>query len=186
MLSAPASAAAPPLLSLAGLRKRYGPRGPWALNGVDLDVAPGEFTVVLGRSGAGKSTLIRCINVLHRPTAGTVRWEGRDVLGLTPAQLRAYRRGIGMIFQEFHLIDRLSVLSNVLVGRFGAIAPWQAVLGRYGASDLHIAWEALRRVGLEEYAHRRASELSGGQRQRVAIARALAQQPRMILGDEPV
>jgi len=186
MLPASARAPAPPLLHLAGLRKRYTPRGPWALDGVDLDVAAGDFAVVLGRSGAGKSTLIRCINVLHRPTEGTVRWEGRDVLGLNPDQLRAYRRGIGMIFQEFHLIDRLTVLANVLVGRFGAIAPWQAILGRYGPSDLHIAREALRRVGLEAYADRRATELSGGQRQRVAIARALAQQPRMILGDEPV
>lgn len=178
--------AAPPLLSLQGLRKRYSPRAPWALNGVSLEVSEGDFVVVLGSSGAGKSTLIRCINLLVLPTEGTVRWQGQDVLGLTPPQLRAYRRNIGMIFQEFHLIDRLNVLDNVLVGRFGAIAPWRAVLGRYSASDLDIAWESLRRVGLEAYAYRRASELSGGQRQRVAIARALTQRPRLILGDEPV
>lgn len=174
------------MLIVEDLRVRYTPGGPWALDGVDLKVQPGEFIAILGRSGAGKSTLIRCLNRLVTPTSGSIVWEGRDVLALGPRELRAHRRRIGMIFQEFHLIDRLSVLGNVLVGRFGAM-PWpKALLGRFSAEDLQLAQQALERVGLAAFSHRRVSTLSGGQRQRVAIARALVQQPRMILGDEPV
>lgn len=174
------------LLSLQNLGKRYTPGGPWALRHVDLALQPGEFTVILGPSGAGKSTLIRCINRLVEPTEGAVLWEGQDLLALDPGALRRQRRAIGMVFQEFHLIDRLPVLANVLVGRFGALSTWQALTGRFPQEDVAIAWQALERVGLGPYAARRARELSGGQRQRVAIARALAQRPRLILGDEPV
>lgn len=174
------------LLSVRSLSKRYSPESPWALRDVDVDVAAGEFVTILGPSGAGKSTFIRCINRLVEPTSGTITFNGVPLAQLSDKELRRQRRDIGMIFQEFHLIDRLDVLTNVLVGRFGALPPWRPILGLYPAQDVAVARQALARVGLAEYAHRRARELSGGQRQRVAIARALTQQPRLILGDEPV
>src|SRR5690606_28594513 len=174
------------LLAARNLGKRYQSDGPWALRGINLDVQEGEFVAILGPSGAGKSTLIRCFNRLLEPTEGNVLWEGRSLLALDSRALRAQRRLMGMIFQDFHLVDRLSVLSNVLVGTFGRLRPWQVLTGRYPAEDWAEAWRALDRVGLTPYAYRLARELSGGQRQRVAIARALAQRPRVLLGDEPV
>lgn len=175
-----------PLLDITGLDKQYVKGEPYALRGLDLKVEAGEFVAILGLSGSGKSTLIRCINRLIEPTAGRIRWRGEDVGAYRGAALRGYRRQIGMIFQDFHLIDRLSVRRNVLVGRFGCLSPMQAIAGRHGAQGEQAAADALARVGLEAYAKRRARELSGGQRQRVAIARALTQEPALILGDEPV
>lgn len=192
------------LIDIRGLSKQYPGTARPALDEVNLTVKRGERIAVLGLSGAGKSTLIRCINRLVEPTAGEIRWfgnvashtdaahlpgsdgDGLRVRSLTGDGLRAYRRRIGMIFQEFHLVDRLTVLANVLAGRFGYVGHWQAALGRYSADDVNAAYAALERVGLAGYERRRARELSGGQRQRVAIARALVQQPLMLLGDEPV
>jgi phosphonate transport system ATP-binding protein len=156
-----------------------------ALHGVDLVVDPGQFVVVLGRSGAGKTTFLRAINRLVEPTSGTVRVAGRAVTGAPPAELRAMRRQIGMIFQQFNLVRRSSVLDNVLAGRLGYVATASSLLGRFPAADRRLALECLAQVGLAHLADRRADTLSGGEQQRVAIARALAQAPSVILADEP-
>jgi phosphonate transport system ATP-binding protein len=156
-----------------------------ALYGVDLAVQPGEFVVVIGPSGAGKTTFLRAINRLVEPTAGTVHVAGRAVTGAGPAALRRVRRQIGMIFQQFNLVRRASVLENVLAGRLGYVPEWPSLVGRFPASDRALARECLAQVGLAEFADRRADTLSGGEQQRVAIARALAQEPQVILGDEP-
>jgi phosphonate transport system ATP-binding protein len=156
-----------------------------ALYGVDLDVAPGEFVMIIGRSGAGKTTFLRSINRLVEPTAGTVRVAGQAVTGAAPAALRLVRRQIGMIFQQFNLVRRASVLENVLAGRLGYVPQGPSLLGRFPADDRALARECLAQVGLRDFADRRADTLSGGEQQRVAIARALAQAPKVILGDEP-
>jgi phosphonate transport system ATP-binding protein len=156
-----------------------------ALDGVELTVAPGEFVVVIGPSGAGKTTLLRTINRLVEPTEGSVRVAGRNVTGAGPAELRDVRRRIGTIFQQFNLVRRASVLTNVLAGRLGYVATWASLVGRFPADDRALAAECLARVGLAGYGGRRADTLSGGEQQRVAIARALAQTPDVILGDEP-
>jgi phosphonate transport system ATP-binding protein len=156
-----------------------------ALDGIDLTVARGEFLVVIGPSGAGKTTFLRAINRLVEPTDGTVRVAGRAVTGAGPAELRDVRRHIGTIFQQFNLVRRASVLTNVLAGRLGYVAPLPSLLGRFPAGDRALAVDCLARVGLVDHADRRADTLSGGEQQRVAIARALAQMPDVILGDEP-
>jgi len=156
-----------------------------ALYGVDLVIEPGEFVVLIGRSGAGKTTFLRAINRLIEPTAGTVRVAGQPVTGAAPAAVRRVRRQIGMIFQQFNLVRRASVLDNVLAGRLGYVPEWPSLVGRFPAADRALAQECLAQVGLAELAARRADTLSGGEQQRVAIARALAQEPRVILGDEP-
>jgi phosphonate transport system ATP-binding protein len=156
-----------------------------ALYGVDLVIEPGEFVVLIGRSGAGKTTFLRTINRLVEPTAGTVRVAGQPVTGADPAAVRRARRQIGMIFQQFNLVRRASVLDNVLAGRLGYVPEWPSLVGRFPAADRALAHECLSQVGLAELAARRADTLSGGEQQRVAIARALAQEPRVILGDEP-
>jgi len=156
-----------------------------ALYGVDLTVGPGEFVIVIGRSGAGKTTFLRSINRLAEPTAGTVRVAGRAVTGAGPAELRLVRRQIGMIFQQFNLVRRASVLENVLAGRLGYVPALPSLIGRFPQRDREVALECLAQVGLREFADRRADTLSGGEQQRVAIARALAQAPSVILGDEP-
>ena len=156
-----------------------------ALYGVDLVVRSGEFVVIIGQSGAGKTTFLRSINRLVEPTAGTVRVAGRMVTGADPAALRQVRRQIGMIFQQFNLVRRASVLDNVLAGRLGYVPVVPSLLGRFPARDRALARECLAQVGLSEFADRRADTLSGGEQQRVAIARALAQTPQVILGDEP-
>jgi len=157
-----------------------------ALDRIDLRVAPGEFVAMLGRSGAGKSTLIRCINRLAEPDAGEVVWNGRSITGMDARALRAVRGEIGMVFQHFNLIPRLSVLTNVMTGRFAAMPRWRSLLGAFAPSDRERAMAALREVGLERYAGRRTEELSGGQKQRVAIARVIMQRPALLLGDEPL
>src|SRR5690625_797619 len=174
------------MLTIRALTKQYAPGDPFALQGVDLDVQSRECIGILGRSGSGKSTLIRCVNGLVRPTSGSIQYAGRDITYLSDQEMRRIRRDIGMIFQEFHLIERLSVLDNVLVGRFGQTGIWKALTGRFEPSEIAQAHEALERVGLVAFAQRRARDLSGGQKQRVAIARALVQEPRLILCDEPV
>ena len=156
-----------------------------ALYGIDLVIDPGEFVVIIGPSGAGKTTFLRTINRLVEPTAGTVRIAGQLVTGADFAALRQVRRQIGMIFQQFNLVRRASVLENVLAGRLGYVPEWPSLFGHFPPHDWALARECLGQVGLAEFAERRADTLSGGEQQRVAIARALAQEPRVILGDEP-
>jgi phosphonate transport system ATP-binding protein len=172
------------MIEVAGLRVAL-PPATVILDRVDLSVRPGEFVVILGKSGAGKTTLLRAINRLVEPTAGTVRVAGHVVTGASPADLRATRRRIGMIFQQFNLVRRTSVLENVLAGRLGYVAPLPSLFGHFPAADRTRAHECLAQVGLADFAARRADTLSGGEQQRVAIARALAQSPAVILADEP-
>lgn len=173
------------LLEIDRLEKVY-PNGTHALKGVDLRVEEGEFLVVIGLSGSGKSTLLRCINRLHEPTSGTIRFAGRDVTHLSGENLRAYRREIGMVFQHFNLIKRYSVLENVVAGRLGSLPVWQSLTGNFPHELRAEAREKLDIVGLAEKAESRADALSGGQQQRVAIARTLMQSPKLLLADEPV
>jgi phosphonate transport system ATP-binding protein len=172
------------MIEVAGLRVTV-PPSTVVLDHVDLAVRPGEFVVILGRSGAGKTTLLRAINRLVEPAAGTVRVAGREVTGAPPASLRETRRRIGMIFQQFNLVRRASVLENVLAGRLGYVSPLPSVFGHFPPDDRRRAQDCLAQVGLAHFADRRADTLSGGEQQRVAIARALAQSPAVILADEP-
>jgi phosphonate transport system ATP-binding protein len=172
------------MIDVAGLRVVL-PPAVRAVDGVDLTVAPGEFVVILGRSGSGKTTFLRAINRLVEPTAGSVRVAGRAVTGAGPAELRAARRQIGMVFQHFNLVRRASVLDNALAGRLGYVPTLPSLLGRFPARDRELALACLAQVGLAHLAGRRADTLSGGEQQRVAIARALAQAPSVILADEP-
>jgi phosphonate transport system ATP-binding protein len=162
------------------------PGGVRALNGVNLEIPDGQMVVVVGLSGAGKSTLIRAINGLVQLTSGDVSIDGRSVAGANPRELREIRSRIGMIFQTFNLVRRTSVLNNVLMGRLHDTSTWRSLFGRFSAEDIERAMQALERVGIVEKAYTRASNLSGGQQQRVGIARALAQDPKIILADEPV
>ncbi|WP_424933363.1 phosphonate ABC transporter ATP-binding protein [Amaricoccus macauensis] len=172
------------MLRLSGLSKTY-KTGDAALSAVSLDVPKGQILGLIGPSGAGKSTLIRCINRLVEPTAGEVRLGEIDLVTLGSADLRRQRRRIGMIFQEYALVERLTVMENVLSGRLGYVSFWRSWLRRYPGQDIRRAYELLDRVGLLEHADKRADALSGGQRQRVGIARALAQEPELLLVDEP-
>jgi len=173
------------MLEIKNLTKVYAD-GTVALKEVNFKVEDGEFLVIIGLSGSGKSTLLRCINRLIEPTEGEIIWDGKDITKAEPAELRRFRRKIGMIFQQFNLVKRSNVLTNVLSGRLGYVQPWTSLLHRFPSKDRRMAMEALVRVGIEEQARKRADELSGGQQQRVGIARALMQEPRMILADEPV
>lgn len=173
-----------PLLRLRGLTKRY-PTGAAALSDVDLEVPRGQVLALIGPSGAGKSTLIRCVNRLVEPTAGELTLEGRSLVGLGRRGLRQARRQLGMIFQEYALVERLTVMENVLSGRLGYTGFWRSWMRRYPAEDIAQAYAFLDRVGLSGYENQRADALSGGQRQRVGIARALMQDPLLLLVDEP-
>lgn len=173
------------MLQIRQLTKIF-PDGTTALNNVSLDISDGEFVSIIGLSGAGKSTLLRCVNGLVAPTSGTVTIDGRNVNEATPAQLRETRCSIGMIFQQFNLIKRATVKTNVLTGRLGTTPPLWAFFNRFRPEDYHDAEMNLRRVGIADKASQKAGELSGGQQQRVAIARALMQNPRYVLADEPV
>ena len=156
------------------------------LRGIDLDIAARGVTAVIGPSGTGKSTLIRCINRLVEPTSGSIVFKGVDLVKVgRGAELRALRRRIGMVFQEYNLVERLTVMENLLCGRLGFVAPWRAWLRMFPQADIDRAFELLDAVGLPEFATRRADALSGGQRQRVGIARAIMQAPELILADEP-
>ncbi len=172
------------LLRIEGLSKRYG-RDALALDGVDLSLAAGEVIALIGPSGAGKSTLIRCINRLVEPSAGKVWLGDTDLTALDGRALRRARRRIGMIFQEFALVDRLTVMENLLSGRLGYVGFWRAALRRFPQADIERAFELLEQVELAGMEDRRADALSGGQRQRVGIARALMQTPDLLLVDEP-
>jgi len=176
-------------LQIENLSVTY-PSGVRALEDVSLSVREGEFVVIAGVSGAGKSTLLRCINRLVEFTGagleGHVRFGDQDVLQLSSRRMRRLRAEIGMIFQEFNLVKRSSVLRNVLAGRIPKVGTWRALFGRFRPQDVEIALASLDRVGIKDKAYQRADKLSGGQMQRVGIARALAQEPRIILADEPV
>jgi phosphonate transport system ATP-binding protein len=171
-------------LSVEGLSKVY-PGGQRALDGVGFEVERPEVVAIIGSSGAGKSTLIRCINRLVEPSAGRVRLGDVEITALARSQLRAARRRIGMIFQEFNLVDRLTVMENLLSGRLGSVGFLAALLRRYPPRDVSNAFAMLDRVGLAGYHDARADALSGGQRQRVGIGRALMQDPDLLLVDEP-
>ena len=173
------------MLRIEHLVKDY-PGSVRGLDDVSLVVPDGEFLVLIGLSGSGKSTLLRCINRLVEPTSGRILLDGLDVTAASPAELRTIRRSIGMIFQQFNLVRRSTVLTNVLHGRLGYASTWQSLLSHYGEEDYRRAVINLDRVGLRERAHNRADRLSGGQQQRVAIARALMQEPKIMLADEPV
>ncbi|GIV54235.1 MAG: phosphonates import ATP-binding protein PhnC [Candidatus Kapaibacterium sp.] len=173
------------LLEINALSKVY-PNGTQALRSVSFTVERGEFLAVIGLSGSGKSTLLRCINRLIEPTSGSIVFDGADVTHIKGDALRRYRQQIGMIFQQFNLIGRYSVLQNVLMGALGSVTTLDSILGRY-RPELHtMALRNLEIVGIADKAHVRADSLSGGQQQRVAIARALMQEPKLLLADEPV
>lgn len=173
------------MLEVQHLHKVYA-NGTVALTDVNFTVNDGEFLVVIGLSGSGKSTLLRCINRLIEPTQGKIIWDGVDVTAASGGDMRNIRRKIGMVFQQFNLVKRSSVITNVLAGRLGYANPWLSLLGVWPKEERNRAVSALNRVGLAEKAHARADALSGGQQQRVGIARALMQEPRLILADEPV
>lgn len=180
-----------PLLRICGLGKSYengrrGERSMLALEGIDLECGSGEFISVIGPSGAGKSTLLRCINRLIEPTEGTIAFAGRDITHLKRRELRGVHTQIGMIFQSYNLVYRLTAIQNVLHGRLGYMGAVAGSLGLYPESEKLRAFELLDEVGLGEFAYRRADQLSGGQKQRVGIARALIQDPKIILCDEPI
>jgi phosphonate transport system ATP-binding protein len=177
----------PPLVDIQNLVKTY-PNGTQALKNVSFSVKPGSFVAVIGLSGSGKSTMLRCINKLHESTSGSIVVDGVSVTSTNETQLRELRCKIGMVFQHFNLVERRSVLSNVLSGRLGQTGEklLGGVFGKWPQAWLDDAYEALRLVGIENKALVRADGLSGGQQQRVAIARALMQKPKLLLADEPV
>ncbi|SEW08312.1 phosphonate ABC transporter ATP-binding protein [Halobacterium jilantaiense] len=171
-------------LDVTDLTKTYS-SGDEALRGVSLSVEGNETTAMIGPSGAGKSTFIRCINRLTEPTSGTVTLDGTELTALGDDALREARGDIGMIFQEYNLVERLTVMENVLTGRLSYVSAWQAFRRSFPPEDIRRAYDILDRVGLGDMEDKRADELSGGQRQRVGIARALIQQPKILLVDEP-
>ena len=173
------------MLRIEHLTKVY-PNGTQALTDVSFEVADGEFLVIIGLSGSGKSTLLRCINRLIEPTSGWIFFDDVDVTAAKGAEIRRIRRQIGMIFQQFNLVKRSSVMTNVLTGRLGYVGTLASLLGMFSPEDRERAVASLEQVGLSEKAHVRADSLSGGQQQRVGIARALMQEPKVVLADEPV
>lgn len=172
------------MLRIENLEKRYH-TGDLALKDVNLEVPSGEVMALIGPSGAGKSTLIRCVNRLVQPTAGKIYLGDLELTRLGSSELRRARRRMGMIFQEYALVERLSVMENVLSGRLGYVGFWRSFLRKFPQSDINEAYQLLERVGLDDMANKRADALSGGQRQRVGICRALIQNPDLLLVDEP-
>ena len=172
------------MLKLENLTKRYN-TGDLALQGIDLSIPDGQVLALIGPSGAGKSTLIRCINRLVEPTNGSAVLNEVNLTKLSSRALRKSRRKMGMIFQEYALVERLTVMENVLSGRLGYVGFWKSFLRKFPKKDVSEAFRLLDRVGLLEMADKRADELSGGQRQRVGICRALIQDPDLLLVDEP-
>ncbi|WP_257350491.1 phosphonate ABC transporter ATP-binding protein [Pseudalkalibacillus decolorationis] len=175
-----------PVLKIGNLTVRYPKAKTDALSEIDLELYEGEFVCVLGKSGAGKSTLIRCLNGLQMPTVGHVFYNGNDITVYGEEQLRKVRTDMGMIFQHFNLIPRLSVLQNVLTGTFGRRQDWKNILGFFTKGERSNALDFINEVELGDQVRKRVEHLSGGQKQRVAIARALIQKPKVFLGDEPV
>ncbi len=173
------------ILEVKNLKIRYSRSGPDILKGVSIKVNPGDFFAIIGPSGAGKSTLIRCINRLVEPTGGDVILKGKNITEMGKRELRKARRDMAMIFQEFNLVERMSVMDNVLSGRLGYVGTFRSLLRMYPQKEIQRALELLDKVGLSDFVDKRADALSGGQRQRVGIARALIQDPQILLVDEP-
>jgi phosphonate transport system ATP-binding protein len=171
-------------LVIKGLNKEYVAGKP-ILRDINLTIEGRGITAIIGPSGTGKSTLVRCINRLVSPTSGSILFQGQDMAKLSGLALRQARRKIGMVHQEYNLVERLSVMENVLSGRLGYVPAWKAWLRKFEPADIKKAFDLLDAVGLGDFATRRADQLSGGQRQRVGIARALMQDPDLILADEP-
>lgn len=172
------------MLKITDLVKRYGDGDP-VLKNLDLTIEGESVVSIIGSSGAGKSTLLRCINRLVEPSSGSVVLNGTELTSLKGRGLRAARRKIGMVFQGFNLVDRLTVMENVQSGRLGYISTWAAITRRYPKADIRRAYELMERVGIAQYDNTRADELSGGERQRVGVVRALMQDPEILLADEP-
>lgn len=173
------------MIQFKNVRKVY-PNGTVGLDDINLTIHPGEFVIIVGLSGAGKSTLLRSINRLHEISEGDILIDGKSITAAKGVDLRRIRRDIGMIFQNFNLVKRVSVIKNVLSGRVGYHSTLRTLLGLWPKRDVELALDALGRVNIREKAYARADELSGGQQQRVSIARALAQEAKIILADEPV
>jgi len=174
------------MLRIKNLKKIYD-TGDQALRSVSFEVHEDEIVSIIGPSGAGKSTIVRCINRLVEPTSGSIIFNGTDLASLSDNEIRDVRKNIGMVFQEYSLVERLTVMENVMSGRLGNLSTYQAFRRKYPESDVQRARETLDRVGLDPavFENKRADELSGGERQRVGIARAVVQQPEIILADEP-
>ena len=172
------------MLKISGLSKVY-PTGAAALKNVSFSVGEPKVVTIIGPSGAGKSTLIRCINRLVEPTTGKIMLDDVDILALNRHDLREARRRMGMIFQEYNLVERLTVMENLLSGRLGYVGFWRTYGRKFPAEDVAAAFALLERVGLSGYQNTRADALSGGERQRVGISRALMQKPDLLLVDEP-
>ena len=172
------------MLKITDLVKRYGGGEP-VLKNLDLTIEGESVVSIIGSSGAGKSTLLRCINRLVEPSSGSIVLNGTELTKLRGKSLRAARRKIGMVFQGFNLVDRLTVMENVQSGRLGYLSTWAAVTRRYPREDIRRAFELMERVGIAQYADTRADQLSGGERQRVGVVRALMQEPDILLADEP-
>lgn len=175
----------PPLLDVSHLVKHYDGARP-ALDDISFSIRKGEFVSVIGPSGAGKSTLLRCINRMIEASSGEVRFEGAAVGGLNRSHLKKVRSKIGMIFQHYNLVERLTVIENVLHGRLGSKSTLAGALGRYSRDEKRQAMDVIAMLGLADHVYQRCDRLSGGQKQRVGIARALVQDPKMILCDEPI
>lgn len=173
------------MLIIENLTKIY-PNGFKALDNISFEVPDGQFVALIGLSGAGKSTLLRCINRLIEPTSGRIVWNDLDITAVSDEEIRYVRRRMGMIFQQFNLVRRSKVITNVLSGRLGYMNPIYSFLNFFPSSEREKALASLERVGIRDQAFKRASELSGGQQQRVGIARALMQDPELMLADEPV
>jgi len=172
------------VLALKHLGKSYVAGKP-VLTNISVEFAANDISAIIGPSGTGKSTLIRCINRLVEPSTGAIEFEGQDLVKLSGKALRRARRHIGMVFQEYNLVERLTVMENLLSGRLGYVSAWRAWRRKFPPEDIASAFELLEVVGLAGFANRRADSLSGGQRQRVGIARAVMQQPSLLLADEP-
>ncbi|WP_191601544.1 phosphonate ABC transporter ATP-binding protein [Marinomonas algicola] len=172
------------LLEIKGLKKEYTAGNP-ILKGIDITINEPGIIAIIGPSGTGKSTLLRCINRLIDPTAGQILFNESDLCQVKGNQLRKLRRQVGMVFQEYNLVERLSVIENVLTGRLGYLSAWQAWRRNFSQDNINTAFSLLDAVGLSEHATKRADSLSGGQRQRVGIARAVMQDPKILLADEP-
>ncbi|WP_277677987.1 phosphonate ABC transporter ATP-binding protein [Gracilibacillus dipsosauri] len=162
------------------------PNGTQGLKDINIKINQGEFVVIVGLSGAGKSTFIRSINRLVTPTDGALLVDSNDILRLKGKELRKLRTKIGMIFQNYNLVRRSTVMKNVISGRLGYTGTWKSIFNIFSKEEQLLAYENLKRVNIEEKLYNRADELSGGQQQRVSIARVLTQQPKLILADEPV
>ena len=173
------------ILKVENLNLTYQKGGPQVLFDISFSVAKSDFYAIIGPSGAGKSSLIRCINKLADANSGNVLFKGENIINLSGRKLRSVRRKIGMIFQEFNLIDRMSVIDNVLTGRLGYMNTFTSLFRMFDKKDIARAIALIAKVGLEDFANKRVDQLSGGQRQRVGIARALMQEPEIMLVDEP-